>query len=208
MFLFDAPLTFKESMTERVSLADISRAVGQFISGRRDVVVFGAHAVNRYVDEARMTSDIDVLSTDAEALAYELRAHLAKTFYIAVRVRSMTKAGAGFRVYQVTGSKNRSLVDVRQETRLPAFTTAHGVRFVEPITLLAMKVRSYAARKNQIKGDTDRADIRRLLAKFPKLRKLSGEVAAKLASDGASPSTLEIWYAFVKERLDKDSDDY
>lgn len=209
MFLFDAPLTLREYMThEKIPLADISRAVGDFISGRRDVVVFGAHAVNAYADEERMTSDIDILSTHAEKLAEEIRAFLAKKFHIAVRVRSMTKSGAGFRVYQSMKPKNRSLVDVRQEAHLPDFTLQRGVQFVEPITLLAMKVESYASRRNQIKGDTDRVDIRRMLAAFPELRELHGQVTAKLMSDGASDAVLQFWYDFVREELEPDSDDY
>lgn len=211
MFLFDAPLTLREYMThEKVSLADIFRVVGRFISGRRDVVVFGAHAVNAYVAEERMTSDIDILSTNAEALAEELRACLADKFRIAVRVRPMTKIGAGFRVYQLMKPKNRSLIDVRQQARLPdsLSRTKRDVRFVEPITLIAMKVRSYAARRHQIKGDTDRADIRRLLRAFPELRKLRGKVYASLVSEGASHAVLQIWDEFVRERLDPDNDEY
>lgn len=208
-FLFDAPLTLREFMThEKVSLAAISHAVASFISGRRDVVVFGAHAVNVYVGEERMTSDIDVLSTHAEELAGALRDHLAAKFHISVRIRAMTKKGAGFRVYQLMKPKNRSLVDVRQEPNLPNSNSIHGVRFVEPITLLAMKIKAYASRRNQIKGDTDRVDIRRMLAAFPKLRKKNGAVADKLMADGSSHTVLEIWHAFVDERLDPDDDEY
>ena len=209
MFLFEAPLPLRESMTSnKVSLADISRAVASFIAGRRDVVVFGAHAVNAYVQEERMTSDIDVLSTNAEGLAEELRAHLAAKFHIAVRVRAMTKRGAGFRVYQLAKPKNRALIDVRQEARLPKAVAKLGVRFVEPVTLLAMKVESYAARRNQIKGDTDRADVRRMLATFPELRKRRGKVADKLRANGASDEVIKIWHDFVSERLDPEDDEY
>lgn len=193
---------------EKVLLADIFRSVGDFISGRRDVVVFGAHAVNAYVDEERMTGDIDVLSTNAEKLANDIRDHLAKQFHIAVRVRSMTKHGAGYRVYQVMKPKNRSLVDVRQEALLPASRTRAGTQIVEPISLLAMKVESYAARKHQIKGNTDRADIQRLLFALPELKKIRGKVTDKLISNGASDAVLEIWYMFVREKLDPESDEY
>lgn len=209
VFLFDAPLTIREYMTHRkVPFAEISRAIAGFIAGRRDAVIFGAQAVNAYVEEERMTSDIDVISTSAEKLASEIRDYLAKKFFISVRVRPMTKRGAGFRVYQLMKPKNRSLVDVRQEERLPESRSKRGVRFVEPVTLLAMKVRSYAARRNQIKGDTDRVDIRRLLVTFPELRKLRGQVTDKLLADGASNVVLGIWYDFVRERLDPESDEY
>ncbi len=209
MFLFDAPLPLHEAMThKKVSLADISRAVAALISGRHDVVVFGAHAVNAYVKEERMTSDIDVLSTHAEELAEEIRARLAAEFHISVRVRSMTKRGAGFRVYQIMTPKNRALVDVRQEAHLPAAVSKHGVRFVEPATLIAMKVESFAARRNQIKGDTDRVDIRRMLVAFPALRKLQGKVTDRLLADGVSDAVLKIWYGFVNERLEADDAEY
>lgn len=213
MFLFDAPLTLREYMThEKVPLADIFQAVAKFISGRRDVVVFGAQAVNAHVSmgtgDERMTSDIDVLSTNAEKLANEIRDLLAAKFHIAARVRSMTKAGAGFRVYQLMKPKNRSLVDVRQESHLPKTTTRRGVQFVEPVTLLAMKIKSYDARRNQIKGELDRTDIRRMLVTFPELRELHGKVSTKLLDDGASDAVLKIWYEFVHERLDPDSDEY
>jgi hypothetical protein len=209
VFLFDAPLSLQEYMThQKVSLADISRAVAGFISGRHDAVVFGAHAVNAYVREERMTSDIDVLSTNAEELAEGIRACLATKFHISVRVRPMTKKGAGFWVYQLMKPKNRPLVDVRQEDSLPDSISKRGVRFVEPVTLLAMKVKSFVARRNQIKGDTDRVDIRRMLAAFPELRKLGGEVTSRLVSEGASDAMLKAWYGFVSERLDQDTDEY
>src|ERR1700679_152849 len=205
MFLFDAPFTLREHMTSsRVRLADIHRAVAELLSGRRDAVVFGAQAVNAYVDEERMTSDIDVMSTNAEELAEEIRAYLSRKFYISVRVRTMTKRGAGFRVYQVLKPKNRSLVDVRQESHLPGSVSRGGVQIAEPIELIVLKIKSYAARRNQIKGDTDRVDIRRMLLTFPKLRKLDGEITGKLLKDKVSDTVLEIWYGFVKERLEPD----
>ena len=52
-------LTFQEFMSrERLPLAQIQDAVLQFLAGRDDVAVFGAQAVNAYVDEPRMTQDI------------------------------------------------------------------------------------------------------------------------------------------------------
>jgi len=109
-------------------------------------------------------------------------------------------------VYQIMKPKNRPLVDVRQEPSLPKAVSKRGVRFVEPITLLAMKVKSYVARRNQIKGDTDRVDIRRLLVAFPKLRKLGGEVTRMLIDEGVSDDVLKAWYGFVEGRLEPDSD--
>jgi hypothetical protein len=80
-------LTFKEFVTrEPWPLASIHEAVLEFLRGRDDVVVFGATAVNAYVDEPRMTQDIDLMSTRAQELAEELREHLAERFHIAMRV--------------------------------------------------------------------------------------------------------------------------
>lgn len=48
-------------MQESLPLATIQEAVPDFLRGRSDAVVFGAQAVNAYVDEPRMTQDIDHL---------------------------------------------------------------------------------------------------------------------------------------------------
>ena len=86
-------LTFKEfAMREPLPLATIHDAVLQFLRGRDDAVVFGAQAVNAYVDEPRMSQDIDLVSTRANELAEELREYLSERFHIAVRVRVI---GAG-----------------------------------------------------------------------------------------------------------------
>ena len=76
-------------MKEPLPLATIHEAVLEFLRNRDDAALFGAQAVNAYVDEPRMTQDVDVLSTRAAELAEELRAHLAATFTIAARVRAV-----------------------------------------------------------------------------------------------------------------------
>jgi hypothetical protein len=59
-------LTFREfAMKEPLPLATIHDAVIDFLRNRDDAVLFGAQAVNAYVDEPRMTQDVDVLSTRA-----------------------------------------------------------------------------------------------------------------------------------------------
>ena len=63
-------LTFKEfAMREPLPLATIHDAVLEFLRGRDDAVVFGAQAVNAYVDEPRMSQDIDLVSARATELA-------------------------------------------------------------------------------------------------------------------------------------------
>jgi hypothetical protein len=63
-------LTFQEfKMQESLPLATIHTAVLEFLSNRDDIVLFRAQAVNAYVNEPRMTQDIDILSTQAETIA-------------------------------------------------------------------------------------------------------------------------------------------
>ncbi len=62
----DGPLSFQEFvMREPHPLATIHDAVLEFLRGRDDAALFGAQAVNAYVDEMRMTQDVDILSTRA-----------------------------------------------------------------------------------------------------------------------------------------------
>src|SRR5580693_5272696 len=108
----DGALTFREfAMGEPLPLATIHQAVLEFLRRRDDAVLFGAQAVNAYVDEPRMTQDVDILSTHAAELAEELRKLLADRFHIAVRVRVVAD-GHGFRVFQLRKPKNRHLADV------------------------------------------------------------------------------------------------
>src|SRR6266481_9234411 len=100
----DGSLTFREFiMREPLPLATIHDAVLEFLRGRTDAVLFGAHAVNAYVDEARMTQDVDILSPRAPELAEEIRKHLNDRFKIAARVRKV-RDGLGYRIYQVQKS--------------------------------------------------------------------------------------------------------
>ena len=105
-------------MREPVPLATIHDAVLEFLRDQDDAVLFGAQAVNAYVDEPRMTQDVDILSPRAKELAEELQAYLKKRLHIAVRVREIVK-GRGYRLFQVQKPKNRHLVDVRGVLSLP-----------------------------------------------------------------------------------------
>src|SRR5580704_3768274 len=105
----DGALTFREfAMREPLPLATIHDAVLEFLRDRDDAVLFGAQAVNAYVNEPRLTQDVDVVSTRAKELAEELRAYLNERFHIAVRVRNI-REGLGYRVYQVRKPENRHL---------------------------------------------------------------------------------------------------
>jgi hypothetical protein len=83
----DGALTFQEHvMKEPHPLAIVHAAVLQFLHHRDDAILFGAQAVNAYVDEARMTQDVDILSPRAPELAEEIRKYLNDRFKIAVRI--------------------------------------------------------------------------------------------------------------------------
>ena len=97
-------------MREPLPLAIIHEELLDFLGGRKDVVLFGAQAVNAYVSEPRMTQDIDLLSTDAKNLAEELKSFLSEKFHIAVRICEI--GDKGLRIYQVRKEGNRHLIDI------------------------------------------------------------------------------------------------
>jgi hypothetical protein len=207
VLLLDAPVTVREVMThEQVPLADVFREVGRFLIGRDDVVLFGAQAVNVYAATERMTQDVDVMSTRAEAVADELRALLSERFRTAIHV-PVVVPGVGYRVYQVRKPKNRHLVDVRQTDVLPAFRTIEGVRVVVPEELVAMKVFAMAARRGRPKELSDRLDVKRLLLALPELRRDGGPVSQRLLAVGASNEVLNLWRQIVQEPNVDDEDD-
>ncbi len=190
---------------EEVPLAVVFREVAGFLAARTDAVIFGAHAVNAYANVERMTQDVDVLSTNAALLAEDLRSHLGSNLHIAVRVREVVP-GVGYRVYQLRDVKNRHLVDVRQANVLPPFVEIGGVRVLEIVALLAMKVTSTTARRGREKGLSDRLDVHRLLNAFPHLRVEEGPVAERLRRDGAAEA-LATWCELVQEQIEPDGDE-
>ena len=187
----DGSLTFREfAMREPLSLATIHDAVLGFLRGRTDAVLFGAHAVNAYVDEPRMTQDVDILSPRAAELAEELGAYLSESFRIAVRIR-VVAGGLWRRLHQSRTLRNRHLVDVRRVTELPAHEVIEDVFVTPPGDLIAQKVLSTVSRSKSAKGLIDHADIRRLLLTFPRMKALDGPVAERLRDFGASGEVLE-----------------
>jgi len=73
----------------------LQQAVVDFLNGRDDAAIFGAIAVNVYIDERRMTEDVDILSPRAADLAEELRRQLSDQFHITVRERTI-RDGSGY----------------------------------------------------------------------------------------------------------------
>ncbi len=111
--MLSGSLTFQEYMVaEPLPLATLHQAVLDFLRGRDDAVLFGAQAVNAFVNEPRMAHGVDLVSVRAAELASELCDHLAGRFSIALRVREIG-VGRGFRLYQVRRAGNRHLVDIR-----------------------------------------------------------------------------------------------
>jgi hypothetical protein len=203
----DGSLTFREFiMNEPAPLAVVHNSVLEFLRGRDDVVLFGAQAVNAYIDEPRMTQDVDVLSTRAADLAEELRQHLNNQFNIAVRVREVSE-GLGHRIYQLAKPKNRHLVDIRQMDTLPAHTEIGGVKVLTPLELLMSKVISYTRRKGKPKAGTDWRDIAYLLLKFPELRVEEGSVFQALLAAKVSDDIVQTWRQLIAEEIVPDEDD-
>jgi hypothetical protein len=194
-------LTFQEfAMREPLPLATIQDAVLEFLRGREDVALFGAQAVNAYVQEPRMTQDIDLISSRAAELAQELRDHLSRRFHIAVRVREIGE-GREYRLYQVRKSGNRHLVDVRPVTTLPATRRIAQVLVVAPPDLIASKVIAYHQRRGHPKSGTDWRDLAMLLLTFPDLKRDPGPVTDCLQAMGAPPEVLAVWGELVAQEI-------
>jgi hypothetical protein len=203
----DGPLTFREwVMNEPHPLSTIHDAVLEFLRGRDDAVLYGAQAVNAYVDEPRMTQDVDIASTRAEELAEEIRKFLHERFRIAVRVREV-KEGIGYRIYQVKKPKNRHLVDVRPVESLPPARRVKKILVVTPPELIANKVVTYTARRTQPKAGTDWRDLAMLLLTFPELKEEEGPVAERLQAAGASEEVMAAWKELVAQEIEPEDED-
>jgi molybdopterin converting factor small subunit len=202
----DGSLTMREfAMREPLPLARIHDEILDFLRNREDAVLFGAQAVNAYVDESRMTQDVDILSTRARELAEELRAHLGKTFTIAARVREVA-AGQGFRVYQLREPKNRHLADIRQVAIFPPTQIISEVRVPTPEDLIAQKLLSFVSRRGQPKSGTDWRDLMLLLLTYPLLKTERGAVLERLTAAGASAAVLAEWQRLVASEIRPEGD--
>jgi len=193
-------------MREPLPLATIHAAVLEFLRGRDDVVVFGATAVNAYVDEPRMTQDIDLMSTRARELAEELRVHLSDLFHIAVRVRTV-RGDKGFRLFQIQKTGNRHLVDVRPVDSLPQSQPIEGILVLTPTQLIAQKAMSFHSRQGQPKGFSDMRDLAVLFLTFPEMKTEAGAVSNALKAFGATAEEMNTWREIVAQKLSAPNDD-
>jgi len=199
-------ISFREfAMHEPLPLSTIQTAVLEFLQGRDDAVLFGAQAVNAYVDESRATQDVDIMSADAAELADELREYLSERFHIAVRVREI--AGKGFRVYQTRKEGNRHLVDIRLQEPMPETNVIENVRVLTPAELIVSKVLSYDSRRGKPKSGTDWRDAAVLLRQFPHYKVADGEISQRLLDKDASATAMKSWQQLVEQDLTEDEDD-
>lgn len=201
-------LTLQEFMSqESLPLATLQQAVLEFLQGKDDVVIFGAQAVNAYVSEARMTQDIDLMSTCANDLAEELRAHLSQTFHIAVRIRQVAE-GRSYRLFPVRKAGNRHLVDIRSVETLPPAQRIANLLILAPDALIVSKVIAYHQRRNQPKAGTDWRDLAMLLLKFPHFKQDPTLITEQLIASNAPPETLTLWQTLVAQEIElADEDD-
>lgn len=204
----DGALTFQEFiMQEPLPLATIQDAVLEFLRGREDAVLFGAQAVNAYVDAPRMTQDVDLLSPRAQELAFELRDHLARRFHIALRVRKLGE-GRAYRLFQVRKPRNRHLADLRAVAELPPAERVSGVLVVTPAELIASKVIALQRRRGQPKSGTDWRDLAMLLLKFPELKRQPGPVDDRLRAAGAGAEVFAAWKDLVAQEILAEDDEF
>lgn len=188
--LADTGFTFREIVTDDpLPKGTIQQAILEFLNGREDAAIVGAMAVNAYVDERRMTEDVDIASARAGALAVELREYLNGRFHIVVRVRAI-QDGIGFRLYQLAKPKNRHLADIRPVDALPPTERIDGVLVVAPVEVVAGKAISCVRRKGKPKSFTDRRDLAQMLLRFPELKVERGLVRSCLKAQNANDEVL------------------
>jgi hypothetical protein len=204
----DGPLTFWEGMMrEPFPLATVHDAIlFEFLPGREDAVLSGVQAVNAYVEDARLTQDVDLVSQRAEELAEEVRRFLSERFDIAVRVFRARK-GIGYRIDQVRKPKNRHLVDVWQIDVLPPSRWVKDVLVVNPPELICQKVLTMVGRMSTSTSFLDQADLYRLLLAFPVLKAETGPVLERLRAADAPAEALVAWKELAAREILPDDDE-
>ena len=206
MLLTDAPLTKREAaMKEPLPLATVWKELAAYLMGTPDLVLFGSHAVNAYVAEERMSSDVDVLSREPAQAAEEIRRFLSERFAIETGVRE-PRAGV-FRIHEVRQPKNRALVDVHEAREVPPHQMVEGLRVLAPVELAARKAIAMTARAGKDKGLSDQLDLHRLAQAFPALGIDPNAVTERLRSLGAHESAIAGWLEIARQPLEPDDDD-
>ncbi len=203
----DGSLTFREfMMREPLPLATVHDAILEFLRGRDDAILCGAHAVNAYINDPRMTQDVDLLSLVAAELTQEVRNFLSQGFDMTIAIR-MFREGVGYRLDQVRKPENRHLVDVRQVSSLPHNQHVEGVRVLTPAELISSKIVSLVKRLKTPKSGIDLADLCGLLLAFPELKAEEGPVAERLHAAGATDEMLATWKNLVSQEILPEDED-
>ena len=186
----DGSLTFREfAMREPLPLAMIHDAVLEFLRGRTDAVLFGAQAVNAYVDEPRMTSGCRYLVAAGGGIGGGIGAHLSEK----ISNRGADSCGGGWSVASVVPEFARcetvTLSTSGEWRTLPGPRVIEDVSVTPPGDLIAQKVLSTVSRSKSAKGLIDHADIRRLLLTFPRMKALvePSPIASGFRAFGRSP---------------------
>ena len=194
-------------MREPLPLATIHEAVLDFLRGRDDVVVFGATAVNAYVDEPRMTQDIDLMSTRARELAEELRVHLSESFSTSPCGCGQFAGTRAIGLFQMQKTGNRHLVDVRPVDCLPQSQTIEDILVLAPAQLIAQKAISFHSRQGQPKGFSDMRDLAVMFLTFPEMKTEAGAVSDALKALGATAAEMNTWRDILAQELSAPNDD-
>lgn len=204
----DGPLTFREFMTrEPWPLATIQDAIlFEFLPGRNDLVLCGSQAVNAYIEQMRLTQDVDLLSIHAKRLAEEVKEFLHRRFLMELCIGTVRR-GMGYRVDQIRRPKDRHLIDVRSVESLPPSLLVHDVLVLTPPELICRKVISMVDRTRGTKGFLDKADLFRLLLTFPELKTTQGSVAERLRAAHSSPRVMAAWEDLVAQEILPDDDE-
>jgi len=204
----DGPLTFWEFKTrEPWPLATVQDAMlFEFLPGRKDVVLCGSQAVNAYVEQMRLTQDMDLVSTHAEKLTEEVKEFLHRRFHMELGIRTVRR-GVGYRVDQIRKPKDRHLVDVRSAEALPPSQLVQEVLVLTPPELICRKVISMVDRTRRTKSFLDKADLFRLLLTFPYLKTAEGPVSECLRTVESSPQVMAAWNDLVSQEILPDDDE-
>ncbi len=96
---------------------------------------------------------------------------------------------------------------MRPVIALPPAERVNDVLVVTPAELIANKTMSMVGRQHKPKGLIDRADLYRLLLKFPDLKVAEGAVAQRLRADGADTAVMTAWNALVAEEIEAEDED-
>lgn len=144
-------------------LENVQKFLLNYIFGRKDIVLFGAHAVNVYVDteDIRYTSDIDLLSVEPKELASEIAEAIKEKFNIKVKI---VNERFFYSIWDKTNK--RKLADITFTSELPAFIKVNGIQVLTLQQLIEKKKAAIAcpSRKTN-KRFQDQADLYLLLKK-------------------------------------------